>query len=80
MLLRNEILATDGLAERGPADDHEVKRLGDHPLIFRVKAGSATVEIAIHEEDRDLVVGPYRGSGERSIAARARAYAAAQAE
>ena len=79
-LLRNELLATDGLSERGPARDHEVKRLGDHPLVFQVRMGSATVEIAIHEDDRDLVVGPYRGSGKGAVTARARAYSAAQVE
>ena len=79
-LLRNELLATDGLSERGPAHDHEVKRLGDHPVVFQVRLGSAKVEIAIHEEDRELVVGPYRRSGKDAITARARAYSAAQVE
>jgi hypothetical protein len=71
-LLRNEILATDGLEERRPAHDHEVKRLGDHPVVIRVRMGSAKVEIATHEEDRELVVGPYRMSGEASVATRVR--------
>ena len=71
-LLRNEILATDGLDEQRPARDHEVKRLGDHPVVIQVRIGSATVEIATGEEDRALVVGPYRMSGEASVATQAR--------
>ena len=72
VLLRNEILATDGLEEQRPAQDHEVKRLGDHPVVIRVRIGTATVEIATREEDRELVVGPYRESGEASVPKRAR--------
>ena len=71
-LLRNEILATDGLDEQRPAGDHEVKRLGDHPVVIVVTVASATVEIAAGEEDRELVVGPYRRPGEASVATRAR--------
>ena len=76
-LLRNEILATDGLDEQRPARDHEVKRLGDNPVVIRVRMGSATVEIATREEDRELAVGPYSRSGEGSVAARAGAHSPA---
>ena len=71
-LLRNEILATDGLDEQRPAHDHEVKRLGDRPVVTRVRIGSATVEIATHEEDRELVVAPYRRPAEATVASQAR--------
>ena len=71
-LLRNEILATDGLDEQRPAHDHEVKRLGDRPVVTRVRIGSATVEIATHEEDRELVVAPYRRPAEDSVVMQAR--------
>ena len=74
VLVRNEILATDGLDERRPAHDHEVKRLGDHPVVIRVRMGSATADIATREEDRELVVGPY---GEVSEATPARTYSPA---
>jgi Protein of unknown function (DUF2550) len=67
-LLRNEILATDGLDEQRPAHDDEVKRLGDHPVVTRVRIGGATVEIATREEDRALVVAPYRRPAEASVA------------
>ena len=66
-LLRNEILATDGLDGQRPADDHEVKRLGDHPVVTRVRLGCATVEIATREEDRALAVGPHGRPGEASV-------------
>ena len=33
---RNELVATDGLAEERPADADEIKRLGDQPVV-RVK-------------------------------------------
>ena len=71
-LLRNEILATDELDEQRPAHDHEVKRLGDHPVVTRVRMGSATVEIATREEDREPAVGPYGMSGGTSVATPAR--------
>ena len=67
-LLLNEINAIDGLDGQRPAEDHEVKRLGDHPVVTRVRMGSATVEIATHEEDRESVVGPYGESARASVA------------
>ena len=76
-LLRNELLAIDGLDEQRAAHDHEVKRLGDHPVVNRVKMGSAMVEIATREEDRELVVGPYRESADASVANGARTHSRA---
>ena len=61
-LCRNEILATDGSGEQRPARPDEVKRLGDHPIVMPVTIGNATVEIAAHHEDRELVHGPHRKS------------------
>ena len=61
-LFRNEILATDGSGEPRPARPDEVKRLGDHPVVVPITIGDATVEIAAHDEDRELVHGPHRNS------------------
>ena len=59
-LFRNELVAADGLNEQRPAHDDEVKHLGDHPTVFRVDAGGATVEIAADHHDVELLLGPYR--------------------
>src|SRR4051812_6960139 len=49
-LFRNEILATDGVEGQRPARPDEVKRLGDHPVIVRVRMGSATAELAARDD------------------------------
>jgi hypothetical protein len=66
-LFRNELVETDGADEQGLPDPDEVKRLGDHPVVVRVRAGSATAELAAHNGDRDLLLGPY-GTSEASTA------------
>jgi hypothetical protein len=48
-LFRNEVLAMDGVSEPRQARPGEVKRVGDHPMIVRIKVGSATAEIATSE-------------------------------
>lgn len=68
-LFRNEILATDGSGEPRPARPDEVKRLGDHPVVVPITIGNATVEIAAHDDDGELVVGPHRNSAETADAA-----------
>jgi hypothetical protein len=45
-LFRNELVPADALDEQRPARPDEVKRLGDHPTVIRVRAGKATVEVA----------------------------------
>ena len=60
LLLRNELVPTDALDEQRPAHDDEVKRLGHHPSVIRVTADGATVEVAAHAEDAELLLGPYR--------------------
>ena len=67
-LFRNEILATEGVDEPRPARPDEVKRLGDHPVVVRVTVGSATAEVIARDDDRELVPGPYRTSGEAAVA------------
>src|SRR3954469_11234463 len=46
LLLRNEIVVADGSDPQRPATPGEVKRLGEHPIVMRVRAGSATVDVA----------------------------------
>ena len=58
-LFRNELVGADGLDEQRPAEPDEVKRLGDHPTVIRVRADGATVEVAAHEDDGELLLGPY---------------------
>jgi hypothetical protein len=57
-LLRNELLAADGLEEQRTAAPGEVKRLGDHPTVIRLKAGSASVAVATKAEDA-APLGPF---------------------
>jgi hypothetical protein len=59
-LFRNELVAADDLQEHRPALPGEVKRLGDHPTVIRVAAGSAAVEVAAHGHDAEPLAGPYR--------------------
>lgn len=65
-LFRNELVPADGLDEQRPARADEVKRLGDHPGVIRVRADGATVEIAAKAEDIELLLGPYRNAGARA--------------
>jgi hypothetical protein len=59
-LFRNELVAADGLDEQRPARPDEVKRLGEHPTVIGVRMGTATVEVAAHRDDAELLLGPYR--------------------
>src|SRR4051812_20434090 len=61
-LFRNELVFVDGLDERRPAPAGEVKRLGDHPTVIRLKSGSAIVEIAARDDDSEPALGPYAAS------------------
>jgi hypothetical protein len=60
LLLRNEIVAADGLEDRHPADADEVKRLGDDPTVIRLRMSGAAAEVATEGADTDLLLGPYR--------------------
>jgi hypothetical protein len=59
-LFRNELVAADDLQEHRPALPDEVKHLGDHPAVIRVRAGEASAEVAAHGDDAGLLAGPYR--------------------
>src|SRR4051795_12633875 len=56
---RNELVATDGLDQQRAAVPDEVKRLGDHPIVVRLRVGDATVEVAAHDDESELLLGPY---------------------
>ena len=59
-LFRNELVVADDLQEHRAALPGEVKRLGDHPAVIRVRAGRAAVEVAAHGHDSERLVGPHR--------------------
>ncbi|HWL64928.1 MAG TPA: hypothetical protein VNP73_03045 [Actinomycetota bacterium] len=59
-LFRNEIVATEGLVDQRPAEPDEVKRLGDHPSLIRVRLDGGTVELAANGADTELLLGPHR--------------------
>ena len=61
-------MPTDGLDEQRPARTNEVKRLGDHPVVIRVTAEGATVEVAARAEDAELLLGPYREPAYATVA------------
>ena len=55
-LLRNVIMATTGDGEQRAAGPDEVKRLGDRPVVVRVRTGDAVVEVAAASEDLELAL------------------------
>ena len=57
-LFRNELIAADRLDGQRPAEHKEIKRLDD-PIVIRIKAGLATVEVAAEDGDAGLLLGPY---------------------
>lgn len=61
-LFRNELVAADDLLELRPARADEVKRLGDDPVVLRVRAGKAAAEVAAHNDDSAQLVGPTASS------------------
>jgi hypothetical protein len=67
-LFRNEVVPADGLDEQRPAGPDEVKRLGDHPVVMRLRTGSATVEAAAHDDESELLLGPYGKRVEAAVA------------
>jgi hypothetical protein len=56
---RNELVPADGLEGQRPAVPDEAKRLGEHPVVVRLRIGGGEVEIAAHEDDSELLLGPY---------------------
>ena len=76
-LFRNELVPADGLDEQRPAHHDEVKRLGDHPTVIRVRTDAATVEVAANGDDAELLVGPYRTPAGAKVGAASTPIAAA---
>jgi hypothetical protein len=76
-LFRNDLVPADGLAEQRPARPDDVKRLGEHPTVIRVRTGRATVEVAAHGEDAELLLGPYRAPAGAAVGAASTPIAAA---
>lgn len=69
LLFRNEVIGIDEFGAERAASSREFKRMGDHPVVLRLRIGTATVEIAARDEDRELACGPYRQSDEATGAA-----------
>ncbi|MDA0166299.1 hypothetical protein OM076_38900 [Solirubrobacter ginsenosidimutans] len=57
MPFRNELIPIDGVDEPQAAGVNEVKWLGDHPVVVRVRTGDATAEIAVRSDDSELARG-----------------------
>ena len=62
-LFRNELVAVDGLDGQRRAEPDEIKHLGE-PIVARVRAGAARVEVAAESDDAALLPGPYRPRAE----------------
>jgi hypothetical protein len=58
-LFRNVLLPTDGVERQRTAAPDEVKRLGDHPTVMRLKVGSAIVDVATRAEDAERLLGAF---------------------
>ena len=59
----NDFVAGDSLDGQRRAERNEIKRL-DEPIIGRVRAGAATVEVAAQSDDAELLLGPYHQPAE----------------
>ena len=65
-LFRNELAAVDDLEGQRPGHPDDVKHVGDHPVVIRVRIGDAAVELAAGREDSRLLLGPYGNTAERT--------------
>lgn len=77
LLLRNDLMAVDGLDGQRPARQGELKRLGDKPTVIRVRQGDAVAEVAAGAGDARRLLGPYQSPRQPPAAADSRATAAA---
>ena len=59
-LFRNELVAIESLDGQRPARPDEIKRLGDHPVVARLRTRNATLDLAAREDDGELLLGPYQ--------------------
>lgn len=77
LLLSNDLMAADGLDGQRPARQGEVKRLGDHSIVIRIRTGGAVAEMAAAGDDAGRLSGPYQSPIEAPAAADFPATAAA---
>ena len=57
-LFRNDLVAADNLEGQPRTEPNKIKRL-DEPIVVRVKAGAAMMQVAAEREDAELLLGPY---------------------
>jgi hypothetical protein len=55
--LRNTVIGVDEIASERSADVGEVKRLGKHPVVAQLVAGSAVIEVAADADDHGRLIG-----------------------
>jgi hypothetical protein len=58
-LYRDELVPVFGASGERLANEGEVKRLGDRPVVIELALGDAKLEVAAKAENRALVVGPF---------------------
>jgi hypothetical protein len=58
LMFRNELVPIDRLAGEHRAEDGEVKRLGDEPVVIELTSNGATIEVAAKVEHRARATGP----------------------
>ena len=59
LLLTNQLVAVDRISDERQANDGEVKRLGDKPIVIAFVAEGADIEVAAKPEQRALVTGMF---------------------
>jgi Protein of unknown function (DUF2550) len=57
---RNVLIPVDSVSARD-AEPGEVRRLGSAPVVIAYSSGASVVELAIHQEDRELALKPFLG-------------------
>lgn len=58
LLFTNQMVGVDRISEERPANEGEVKRLGDKPIVVAFAADGAEIEVAAKPEHVALVKGP----------------------
>jgi hypothetical protein len=60
LLLRNRIMAADVVDVEPARSPEHLKRLGDDPVVAKLRVGGATAEVATRDADRELLQPPQR--------------------
>jgi len=58
-MFRTELIAIDRFVGERDAEEAEIKRLGDRPVVIQLEAGDNTIEIAASSANRTLLAGPF---------------------